>query len=235
MPLSTLEKAEVSFLHRQRIQSIFNSHIKGELGIDHFSINLFLGNDNSLFFSPTPQMASELCKKKFIIHDSNYRKELYSNYSIYPWRAVAQHEIDDVINHVKEEKFGMHHGMMIVRNLGHGRYVMYSIATHKREPKQGMFQFLYHAKANHIAEMGDFMYNELNALINEYTQKDGIDMPIIDEFKPLPLEQSYHHDIQFELHELLQQGSMQRFAHSIENKSLKFLQLAGGGKLLQTA
>lgn len=233
MPLSSNEKAEVSFLHQQRIQSVFNNHIKGELGIDHFSINLFLGNDESLFFSPTPQMASELCKKKFIIHDSNYRKEIYSNYAVYPWRAVAQHELDEVINHLKEEKFGMRHGMMIVRHLGEGRYVMYSIATHKRETQQGMLQFLYHAKANHIAAMGDFMYNELNSLINEYTQKEGIEMPRIDEFKPLALEQSYHHALQYELHELLQQGSMQGFARLMENKSQKFLDLIAGGKLLQ--
>ena len=134
-------------------------------------------------------MTAELYKKDFVSQDSNYKKEVYTKYSIYPWRAVEQNQVDSVINHIKEEKFGMRSGMIIVRDLGQERYVLYSFATRKKERFPGFFYWLYYSKANHIARMGDFMYNELHSIINQYAQQENVYMPKIDIFRPIELEQ----------------------------------------------
>ena len=70
-------------------------------------------------------MAEELCKHNFVDKDSNYHPDIYQKLSVYFWRSVQRHPMDRVINFVKEEKFGMRSGMMIVRDLGQGRHVMY--------------------------------------------------------------------------------------------------------------
>lgn len=186
--MTNQNKADISYRHQHAIQRLFKENIEGELCIDHFSINVFFGKNESIFLSPTPQMAEELCKKDFVSEDSNYKKDVYTKHVIYPWRAAEQNQVDSAINHLKEEKFGMRSGMMIVRNLGQDRYVMYSFATHKKEHFPGFFYWLYYSKANHIARMGDFMYNELNPIINEYAQQEDVYMPEIDFFRPIELE-----------------------------------------------
>ena len=98
-------KANISYQHRQEIQRTFREIIQGELCIDHFSINVFFGDNESMFFSPTPQMAEELCKKNFVTVDSNYKRSIYKKYSMYSWRSVAQNEVDVAINHIKEDKY----------------------------------------------------------------------------------------------------------------------------------
>lgn len=231
MPLSNQQKSTLSYQHQAIIQKLFKENIQGELCIDHFSINVFFGKNESLFLSPTPQMAEELCKKKFVNDDANYKKDIYTKFAIYPWRAVEQSEMDRVINHVKEEKFGMRNGMMIVRNLGEDRYVMYSFATHKKEHQEGLFYFLYHSKANYIARMGDLMYNELNEVINDYSSKDNIFMPKIQNFKAIDLEPTFNTDFQRELHDSLQAGAIKEFTRSIEQKTSHALKLMHGGKV----
>ena len=187
MGINNKTKARISFLHKERIQSLFNKHIKGMFHIDHFSLNIFFGNSHSVFLSPTPKMAEELCKHNFVDHDSNYSPDIYEALPIYPWRSVQRTQEDQTINFIKEEKFGMRSGMMIVRNLGSGRYAMYSFATHKRDSADfpGQFNFLFHNKANQIAEVGDFMYESLLPIINEYTEQEGIYMPGINAAIPL--------------------------------------------------
>ncbi len=187
MHIPNVKKAEISFLHKNEIQKIFKNYIQGELCLDHFSLNIFFGNGENIFLSPTPKMAEELCKNNYINFDSNYKEEVYKQYEIYPWRAMEKTSIDKAINYIKEEKFGMRNGMMIVRNLGNGKYVMYSFATRKKGDFEGQFYFLYSHKANYIAQMGDFMYNELLPVINEYAGAENIIMPKIENFLEINL------------------------------------------------
>ncbi len=229
MSIPNITKAQISYCHSQEIQKIFKNYIKGELCIDHFSVNVFFGNGENIFLSPTPQMAEELCKKDFISFDSNYKKETYTKYEIYPWRSVENHQVDYVINHIKEEKFGLRNGMMIVRNLGDGRYVMYSFATRKKGKFEGQFYFLYHCKINYIAQMGDFMYNELLPVINEYSQNDNILMPKIDNFDPINLEQSFHAASQKEFFYAIKDGTRSELVSSMHNKL--DTTLLNGGKI----
>lgn len=230
MAINNLAKAEISYRHQDSIQALFKENILGELHIQHFSINVFFGTDN-IFLSPTPQMAAELCKKNFVNQDSNYKRENYSKYTIYPWRAVEQNQMDAVINHVKEEKFQMRQGMMIVRNLGDERYVMYSFATHKKEARPGLFYFLYHCKANYIAQLGDWMYSELHDLVNEYTTTANIYMPKIVQAKAIELEPAFANQQQQELYHHLQAGALTRFSQLAEQKSKGLLHLVSGGKI----
>ncbi len=231
MRISNYKKAEISYLHEYDIQNIFNNYIKGELCIDHFSINIFFGNSEGFFLSPTPRMAEELCKKDFISFDSNYKKEIYKKHTLYPWRSVQRHEIDAAINHVKEEKFGMRSGMMIVRDLGHDRFAMYSFATHKKESFEGQFHFLYHCKANYIAQMGDFMYNELLPVINEYSQAANIRMPKINQFEALNLEKSFSTDWQKDIFHALKDGQKTDLLQYLRNHANRSLKLMGDGKI----
>jgi hypothetical protein len=231
MCIPNLKKAEISYCHAQEIQKIFKNYIKGELCIDHFSVNVFFGNGESIFLSPTPQMAEELCKKNFVSVDSNYKKETYTKYAVYPWRSVENSEMDMVINHIKEEKFGMRNGMMIVRDLGEGRYVMYSFATRKLGKFDGQFYFLYHCKANYIAQMGDFMYNELLPVINGYSQHENIVMPRINDFDPINLEQSFRSDSQKELFYSESRNTSSSLLRSSIEKSRAHLKLINGGKI----
>lgn len=230
MNLSNEKKAEISYSHSHEIQKIFTKYIKGEMCLDHFSINVVLPNDDVIFLSPTPKMAEELCKKNFVNHDSNYKKESYEKYTIYPWRSVEKHKMDSVINHLKEEKFCMHNGMMIVRNIGNGCYVMYSFATHKKEKFSGQLYFLYHCKANYIAEMGDYMYNELNQIVNFYAQESNIIMPKIDRFKSIDLEASFSTNRQRELFYTIN-NSQNDFLQKTPNKVPPNLILINGGKI----
>jgi len=227
MFLTNSEKAKISFNHESKIKGLFNKHIKGELYIDHFSVNVFYGNDQSIFLSPTPQMAEELCKNNFINDDSNYKPEVYKNLSIYPWRSVQKDITDKAINMLKEEKFRMRSGMMIVRDLGEGRYVMYSFATHRRDNPDflGQFYFLYHCKADYVAQMGDFLYDNLLPIINQYTQEIGIVMPKIEVFQPLSLEPFLLTDEQREVFEVIKNAKYIDFIKMIENKNLNFLEL----------
>lgn len=232
MPLSNAKKAEISYIHGQEIQRVFKSHIHGELFINHFSINIFYAEKSSIFFSPTPRMAEDLCKKNFVNYDSNYDRKIITKYEKYSWRSVARSEMDNVINHVKEEKFGMRNGLMIIRDLGHDRHLMYSVATHKKEKYKGQLSFLYHCKANCIAEMGDFMYNELLPIINEYTMPEGVSMPRIDYFRPINIEQGLGNDFQKDLFLTLNENQ-DRFVveakkHSVTKHGLMLL---NGGKI----
>jgi hypothetical protein len=229
--ISNTKKAEISYRHNQEIQKVFKSYIQGELCIDHFSINVFFGNGEGIFLSPTPEMAEELCRKNFVSVDSNYKEDIYTKYVIYPWRSVERTHVDNVINHIKEEKFSMRNGMMIVRNLGDGRYVMYSFATHKKGNFDGQFYFLYQCKANYIAQMGDFMYNELSHVINEYSQKHAIIMPTIQNFVPINLEQSFQTDQQKELFYSTKDKTRTNLLQAINAKSVTQLRLINGGKI----
>ncbi|SRR5579883_2900984 len=231
MCIPNLKKAEISFRHGEEIQKIFKNDIQGELCIDHFSLNVFFGNGESIFLSPTPKMAEELCKKNFVSFDTNYKKEIYTQYEVYPWRSVERHQIDKAINHIKEEKFGMRNGMMIVRNLKEGRHVMYSFATRKKGNYEGQFYFLYHCKANYIAEMGDYMYNQLLPVINEYAQQENIFMPEIRNFEPIHLEQSFSSDSQRELFESIKEKTqldLKRLSNQVKRTPLR---LINGGKI----
>ncbi len=231
--MTNLKKANISYQYRDEIQRLFKENIEGELCIDHFSVNVFFGNNESIFLSPTPKMAEELCKKNFVSEDSNYKKDVYTKHVIYPWRAVEKTQMDSVINHIKEEKFGLRYGMMIVRDLGQGRHVMYSFATHKKEHVDGLFYFLYHSKANHIARMGDFMYNELNPIINEYAQKENVYMPKIDTFKSIDLEPSFDSEFQRDLFHATKDGNLKTFTRSIERKTARVLNLFDHGLVKQ--
>ena len=233
LSINNRKKADISYRHEQEIQKIFKNYIKGELCIDHFSLNIFFGNGESVFFSPTPQMAEELCKKNFVSYDANYRKETYTKYHIYPWRSVGSSEIDTVINHVKEEKFGMRNGMMIVRDLGQGRHAMYSFATRKRGKFEGQFYFLYHCKANYIAQMGDFMYNELLPIINEYALEENILMPKVNSFDPMNLELGLRNEIQQELFYSLKDKDKIDYIkpNQYQTKSGIVLKLINGGRV----
>ncbi len=225
------DKALISHTHSKSIQNVFNSHIRGDLNIDHFSVNIFFGNKQSIFLSPTPKMAEELCKTNFVDLDSNYKPEIYHNHSIYPWRAVQKTDTDRAINLLKEEKFGMRSGMMIVRDLGQGCYVMYSIATHKRDHMDfpGQFYFLFHCKANYIAEMGDFMYDNLLPIINEYTEQEGISMPSLNRAQPIDLESSLQSEQQKELFEVIQSGTNVNLQTILQKRNAPILKLIKGG------
>lgn len=194
MKISNEKKSMISYTHKNEIQNVFKKYIKGELFIDHFSLNIFFANKENIFLSPTPAMAEELCKKNFVNFDSNYKKEIYTLYKVYPWKAVERNNMDKVINHVKEEKFNMRNGMMLIRNLGDNRYAMYSFATRKKDNFPGQFYFLYYSKANYIAEMGDFMYNQLLPIINQYAVSEKSNMPEIKNFSPIILESELEDD-----------------------------------------
>lgn len=203
--LTNMEKSTISFRHGDQIRKIFNNYIKGELYLEHFSINVFFGNGESIFLSPTPKMAENLCKYDFVNYDSNYKKEIYSKNTIYTWREVQKHSMDRVINHIKEEKFSLRNGMMIVRNLGDNRYVMYSFATTKKGNYANHLYLLYLIKANYIAEMGDFMYNELNEIVNEYSMQQKISMPKINKASDIELESRFITSLQKDLYHHMQQ------------------------------
>lgn len=224
-------KADISHQHRQKIQRIFQEAIAGELCIDHFSINVFFGHHESLFFSPTPQMAEELCKKNFVSMDSNYKHSIYTAYTMYPWRSVEKNEIDAAINHIKEEKYGLRHGTMIVRDLGENRYVMYSFATRKKEPIPGLFRFLFYCKADYIARMGDYMYNELHNEINEYTAQENIHMPKIASFKRIDLQHAFNDEFQQTLCQSIHNNKLNHFLQAAEKRSASMLRLVDGGRV----
>lgn len=232
MHISNIEKAKISYDHKEEIQRLFKDHVKGNLCIDHFSINVFFGNGESMFFSPTPQMAEELCKHDFVSKDSNYKPETYQNFKLYPWRSVQKNETDRIINFVKEEKFGMRSGTMIVRNLGGGRHVMYSFATHKKDnfDYPGQFNFLFHCKANYIAELGDFLYDNLLQTINHYSNKSGIVMPKIDILEPINIESNFYKDEQREAYERIKNNSSNA-VKIIQKQTGPFLRLINGGKV----
>jgi|GEM_PF-2697207 len=231
MHLSNQDKALLSYRHNKEIQHVFKNFIKGELCIEHFSINVFFGNGESIFLSPTPNMAEELCKKNFVSFDSNYKSEVYKKYCIYPWQSVASHSIDNVINLIKEEKFNMRNGMMIIRNLGKGRYVMYSFATHKKNSFDGQFYFLFHCKANYIAQMGDYMYNELLSIVNQYSLEQKICMPKIRTSPCINLENNFRNDEQRELFEKIKYQTEQDLLKVINNNKKSSLRLINGGKI----
>lgn len=231
MSINNATKAAISYAHAKEIQRLFKQHVKGNLCIDHFSLNIFFGDGQSFFLSPTPQMADALCKHNFVDSDSNYEPSVYRNYSVYPWRAVQQHDTDLLINFIKEEKFAMRSGMMIVRDLGQGRYVMYSVATHRRDNPdfQGQFRFLYHSKADLIAEMGDFMYDGLLPIINQYTLPEGVLMPPIHEGMALDLHSAMSAAQQTEL--MLDLQNTERWESSLKRASKMHLQLIQGGRV----
>lgn len=235
MDISNAAKAEISYRHKDEIAPLFKSYVKGNLEIDHFSLNIFFGNGQSIFLSPTPQMAEELCKHNFVNEDSTYNPDVYQKLSLYPWRSVQRHATDGVINFIKEEKFGMRSGIMIVRNLGQGRCVMYSIATHKKDHPEfpGQFYFLFHCKGNYLAQLGDFMYDSLLPVINEYGHQTGVYMPKIEDFKPISLEASLQTDEQREMLEAIQTGkkvNLIKLAQKMQRNS-QFCKLIKGGKV----
>ncbi len=231
--ISNAVKAEISYRHEDKIQGLFKNYVRGNLGIGHFSLNIFFGNGQSIFLSPTPKMAEELCKHNFVNDDSNYKPDIYKNLSIYPWRSVERHQTDGVINFIKEEKFQMHNGMMIVRDLGKGRYVMYSIATHRRDNQNfpGQFSFLFHCKANYIAQLGDFLYDNLLPTINEYGYQTDVEMPKLSEFKPISLESSLCSEQQIELYNSIKDCTNLDLIKLIEKRKGLLLKLINNGKV----
>lgn len=233
MSISNNKKATISYDHRHKIKPLFERYVKGNLGLAHFSVNIFFGDSQNIFLSPTPEMAEELCKKNFVNEDSNYKPEIYQNHSIYPWKSVQKHDTDRTINFIKEEKFGMRSGMMIVRDLGNGKYVMYSLATKFRDKADfaGQFQFLFYCKANYIAEMGDFMYNSLRPVINEYTEQENVHMPEITESMPLKLESNFQHESQHEMFEIVNSVSHMDLQKLLLKNKQPTLKLINGGKL----
>lgn len=233
MTINNATKAQISYRHQDDIQRFFKENIKGELSIDHFSLNIFFGNGQSIFLSPTPQMAEELCKHNFVSEDSTYNPEVYRNLSFYPWRSVQRHQTDMVINFIKEEKFGMRSGVMIIRELGEGRYVMYSVATHKKDHPNlpGQFNFLFHCKANYLAEMGDAMYNQLWPVINEYADNEDIFMPKIRGSLPINIDKNFFYEEQKQISMTLR--SSDDIMKIKEGKDKPFLKLIHGGRVLK--
>lgn len=233
MYISNVEKAQISYNHKDKIQKLFKNNIKGNLCIDHFSLNIFFGNGKSIFLSPTPEMAEALCKYDYVNDDSNYKPEIYKNFRLYPWRSVQQSETDNVINFIKEEKFGMRSGTMIVRNLGNGRYVMYSFATHRKDDADfpGQFYFLFNCKANHIAQLGDFMYQELLPEINQYGHKIGVEMPKLESFVPVSSADDFNLEQEEEMYHAIQKGTSVNMLNLIKKRNGPLLRLIDGGKI----
>lgn len=222
MSLSNIIKSEISYQHQPLIEKLFKKNILGELFINHFSVNVFFG-DESLFLSSTPQMAKELCKFNFVDKDSNYKKDIYKTNAMYSWKSVQSTSNDAIINHIKEKKFNMNHGMMIVRNLGEDRYVMYSFASHKKEEFEGLFHFLYRSKADYIAHLGDWMYNELNEVVNQYSSHYQITMPKISNHVSLNSELSLDNSFQEDTFEFLKTGTIEKFTQSVNRRTANFL------------
>ncbi len=233
MYISNIEKAKISYDHKDKIQRLFKKYVNNELYINHFSLNVFFGDGQSIFLSPTPEMAEELCKHDFVSDDSNYDPEIYKNLKLYPWRSVQRHEADKVINFIKEEKFGMRSGNMIVRDLGDGRYIMYSFATHKRDNSDfpGQFNYLYHCKANYIAQMGDFLYDNLLPVINQYANKTGVEMPKLNNFAPIELESNLYSNEQRDILHTINERTNTNVLKVIENKRGVSLWLINGGRV----
>lgn len=233
MSITNEQQAQISYRHKNEIQHLFKNYVKGDLAIDHFSLNIFFGNGQSIFLSPTPEMANKLCRYGFVNQDSNYDPDIYKRFSLYPWRSVQKNETDRVINFIKEERFQMRSGIMIVRDLGEGRYVMYSVATHKRDNPDfpGQFYFLFHCKANYIAQMGDFLYDNLLPTIQEYGHQTGIHMPKLDYFKPLNLESSFLTQEQYDMFEFLKNGTHTDLKKILKKRDSSVLKLNNNGKI----
>lgn len=170
MVFRNTDKSKISFDHKEIIQKLFIKRIRNYIKISHFSINIFNSNEGNIFFSSTPEMAKFLCDNNFVNYDSTYNPEVYKKLSIYPWISVCKNKNDKIINFIKQEKFNMRSGMMIIRKLPDEKYVMYSFATNYKDQNdfQGQFYFLFNNYANEIAEIGDDIYNDLLGNINEY-------------------------------------------------------------------
>jgi len=224
------EKAKISLNHYEAIQKIFKNHIRGDLHIEHFSLNLFFAENQSIFLSPTPLMAEELCKNNLVDKDSNYCPSIYKEHLIYPWRSVQRTVYDRAINLLKEEKYGMRSGMMIVRDLGDGRYAMYSFATHRHDHEDfpGQFYFLFHSKAHYIAEMGDFMYESLLPIINEYTEKEGVTMPSLQTRQRFDLRANLSSEQQIDLFERIKDRKGENLARRNQNRKPSLSLIQGG-------
>lgn len=233
MFISNELKSNISYRHKVKIKQLFEDYVHGDLEIDHFSINIFFGNGQNIFLSPTPEMANELCKHNFVDKDSNYSPDVYQKFFLYPWRSIQRHETDKLINFIKEEKFKMRSGLMLVRDLGGGRHVMYSVATHRRDnpdfPDQ--FKFLFHCKANYIAQMGDFLYDSLLPIINEYGSNIGVEMPKILNAHTICLESSFCNDEQIQLYEKTKDRENIDFIKEFEKMKKSTFKLKNGGRV----
>lgn len=230
MVMNNLEKAKISYLHQEKIQSLFKKHIQGYLEIDHFSLNIFYGKKQSLFFSPTPEMASELCKYNFVDKDSNYKPEVYKNFCIYSWKSVARHSVDDSINFIKEKKFGMNAGMMIVRPLSEECYAMYSFATHRKDRPEypGQYNLLFALKINEIAELGDFFYDSMYPEVSLYTEAEGVKMPNLASSEPFDVTKALSTATEKDLYEALKYKDGVRINNLISEKSFLDLNVNHG-------
>lgn len=233
MTISNEEKAKISYRHKDKIQRLFKKYVHGNLCIGHFSVNVFFGNGQNIFLSSTPRMAEMLCNHNFINEDSNYNPKIYHNLTMYSWRAVQKHKTDNLINFIKEEKFQMRSGIMVVRNLGNGSHIMYSVATHKKDNPDfpGQFYFLFHCKSNYIAQLGDFLYDNLLSTINEYEEQSGVTMPKLNEFKPIVLDSSFCTDEQSDMYEEINSSTNVDVLKLIEKKSPPLLSLVNNRKI----
>lgn len=124
-------------------------------------------------------MAEMLCKNGYVDCDSVYNPSVYKRNNIYSWRSTCKTSRDQEINFIKEMKFNMQCGMMIVKPIDKNTYVLYSIATNKKNLSSltGEYYALYEKNIKNITERGNYLYNSLTGLINFYTERDGITLP----------------------------------------------------------
>lgn len=192
MHLSNEIKASISYQHRQKIKQLFSKHVKDKLAITHFSIDIVLQKNEQkkeiICFSSTPAMTRELYLKDFIDHDSIYEDKIYKQQAFYFWHSVARTETDQVINFIKEQKYGLSNGITIVRKHDDHCFVLYSFASNRDNlTVQEILSFLYRYKANEIAQLGDFLYNSLLTEINQYTRLKQVKMTKLTIFQPIDI------------------------------------------------
>jgi hypothetical protein len=101
------------------------ANVLGMHNIDHFSINVVLGNGKMLVFSIRPEIAYTLySSRRGVEQDLAISPTFYNNLDFYFWDDCYKEDSKRELMSKKEEKFGIKAGAVIVKNIDDVKYLL---------------------------------------------------------------------------------------------------------------
>lgn len=155
--------ALIGFKNFYKLRSVY-SEIIGLRKFDHFSINVESPDKKLAFLSCNPAVSLTLIKSGLLPYDGTISPTVYRRKDVYIWDKNYIPEYSEKIKEIKEYKFGIHKGIVLVRNIG-GFYIMYSFAT--KGNGVDFLEDVLESKSDYL-KMGDHCYSLIRSLYSKH-------------------------------------------------------------------
>lgn len=168
----------IAYKHKRELSRLFRDVI-GLHFLDYAEIYLVSPNGETLFFSSSPSLTTNLIDSCLWEHDKALSLNNLHRSSWQCWEELYPVDKHNELKQTKEFNYGFRHGFITVRIISDFT-IVYSFATKNRHLDNDKY---YKDNSHDILKIGDYLYRKIRKLAQKYMPHNKL--PIINKYIPL--------------------------------------------------